>query len=202
MSFQSPPFWCLMTTLQEFAKVRETPPRCVHDLYVFLWNAYRILRGWQGLAGCSPVEPAVLPLWFYTQQYYRQVLAGTTGDIPGTSYCITASLAPLHRYWPGSTIGTTNVHMYWPVLPVRRRYYRWSRETSPTHEILQGTHRWIEWVQDWFVQVRKMIPPYLSKVNPLYTHKNRKALPRLNGKLPRPFFGRLWVVGKSIFDET
>ena len=39
MSFQSPPFWCLMTTLQEFAKVRDTPPRCVHDLCVCLWNA-------------------------------------------------------------------------------------------------------------------------------------------------------------------
>ena len=39
MSFQSPPFWCLMTTQHEFANMRETPPRSVHDLCICLWNA-------------------------------------------------------------------------------------------------------------------------------------------------------------------
>ena len=37
MSFQSPPFWCLMTTQQEFAKVRETPLG-VCMIYVFAFG--------------------------------------------------------------------------------------------------------------------------------------------------------------------
>ena len=75
-------------------------------------------------AGRSPVELAVLPLCFYTQRYYRLVLAGTTGDDFDTLFLITACLAAPHRYRPGSTIGTTDVHMHWPVLPVSERYNR------------------------------------------------------------------------------
>ena len=104
----------------------------------------------------------------------------------------TESLAPPHRYQPGRTIGTTGVQMHWPVLPVRRRYNRWGSKTCSPNGILQGTCRWIGWVQ-YLVCASEKCDSTLSFQSQPRLHTQKPESPTTSEiQACNPFFGRLF----------